>query len=363
MASQLPPPGDSWQEQPHDATNPLNPLRDEYVPHGEGAVLHAGDQLLAAAGSEKTAAVAYRRRVRLPIILFLATCLSTWLAGVAVLQRPLLYHPIDFLDLVIAALRNSWDNGLAYMFAVMSILLAHEMGHFLMTLRYRIPASFPFFIPMVPPLGTMGAVIAMQGSRADRKQLFDIGLAGPLAGLVVALPVLCAGIYLAEPASPYAPAFMVTRLDGGETKVDESETLVLVQPLATRLLVPVLRPDLAGHPVRMNALLLAGWVGLLITGLNMIPMSQLDGGHVAYALFRRRAHHLATACLFLAIIYIVASAQMPWVLMLVLIVLIGIYHPPTANDHARLGKLRTALGWASLVIPVFCLPPTPIELN
>lgn len=283
-----------------------------------------------------------RRRVWLPVLLFLATCVSTLWAGAVGLS---FFARSDGLELFVHVLRvASWRNGLEYMFAIMGILLAHEMGHFLMTVRYRIPASLPYFIPMpLNPLGTVGAVIAMQGSEADRKQLFDIGLAGPIAGLLVAVPVLCAGIYLAEP-EPGRPFFS--------------------QPLLTKLLLPLLRPELPhGASLAMNPLLMAGWVGLLITGLNMMPISQLDGGHVAYALFRRKAHFLAYGLLFLAVVYIVASARPFWVLMLSLVVLIGLEHPPTANDNVRLGPVRVALGAASLAIPVFCFPPQPFNFD
>jgi membrane-associated protease RseP (regulator of RpoE activity) len=262
--------------------------------------------------------------VWLPLFLFLATCLSTFWAGAVG------WLAFDRLD---------WGRGLVYMAAVMGILLAHEMGHFLMTLRHRIPASWPFFIPMPYPLiGTMGAVIAMQGSRADRRQLFDIGLAGPLAGLLVCVPVLCLGIYVAEPGPSAFP-----------------------QPLLMQGLVPWIRPDLSPGAMLPNPLLMAGWVGLLVTGLNMLPISQLDGGHVTYAIFRRGAHVLAYALLFVAIVFVVWKSWIQWVLMLALIVLIGVEHPPTANDRARLGPLRVVVGALSLAIPVLCFPPQPID--
>ncbi len=265
-----------------------------------------------------------QRRVWLPLSLFLATCLSTlWSGAIGWLVS-------DQLD---------WGRGLVYMAALMGILLAHEMGHFLMTLRHRIPASWPFFIPMpAPPIGTMGAVIAMQGSRADRKQLFDIGLAGPLAGLVVCVPVLCLGIYLAEPGpSPFQ------------------------QPLLTKMLVPWMRPDLSSGGMLPNPLLMAGWVGLLVTGLNMLPISQLDGGHVTYAIFRGGARWLAYALFVAAIWLVVWNAWLHWVVMLALVTLIGIEHPPTADDRVRLGPLRVVLGIASLLIPVLSFPPQPID--
>ena len=159
----------------------------------------------------------------------------------------------------------------------MGILLAHEMGHFLQALRYHVPASLPFFIPMpISQLGTMGAVIGMQGSNANRKELFDIGLSGPWAGLVVAIPVSIAGILQASYVVP-PPGIPADFAD----------------PLIFRLLMAWFRPDLPeGAELIMNPLLMAGWVGMLITGLNMLPVSQLDGGHVTYAP-SANAHYIA----------------------------------------------------------------------
>jgi Zn-dependent protease len=278
------------------------------------------------------------RRVGLPLFLFIATCLSTFGCGAIGLEGLMAYLD-DRIELFRLIQRADWRTGLVYMTGVMGILLAHEMGHFLMTLRHGIPASWPFFIPMpFPPIGTMGAVIAMQGSRADRKQLFDIGLAGPLAGLVVCVPVLCLGIYVAQPGvSAYQ------------------------QPLLTKLIVPLIRPDLVGRGMVDNPLILAGWVGLLVTGLNMLPISQLDGGHVIYALLRRWANVLVYVFFFLAIVVVVWKSWTHWVLMLALVTLIGVEHPRTANDDARLGPLRVVLGVLSLAIPALCFPPRPID--
>ena len=167
----------------------------------------------------------------------------------------------------------NWPDGLRYMLAVMGILLAHEMGHFLMAVRYHIPASYPIFIPMpVTFMGTMGAVIAMDGARADRKQMFDIGIAGPLAGLVVAIPLLCVGIWVAKPV------------------VLPTSSPVTGDPLLAELLIGWLHPDARLVPrfrVSGNPFYMAGWVGMLITGLNMMPISQLDGGHVTLRAFRQ----------------------------------------------------------------------------
>ena len=195
------------------------------------------------------------------------------------------------LDFRRVVLRN-WDQGLIYMTCVVGILLMHEMGHFLATVLYRIPASLPMFIPFpITPIGTMGAVIGMDGRLANRKEIFDIGIAGPIAGLVAAIPILWVGIMQLDLAGP---VYGMERYDC---------------PLLVEWMIGVLRPDQGIvseiRTSQLNAYFMAGWVGLLITGLNMLPVSQLDGGHVIYTLFGRRAHWIARGFVFAAILYIV----------------------------------------------------------
>lgn len=285
-----------------------------------------------------------RRRLGLPLVLFLATCVSTFFAG-ATGWAPYLF--LDSFQQAGEAMARHWTQGLTYMAAVLAILVTHEMGHFSFALRHRIPASFPYFIP-VPflPFGTMGAVIGMAGSGANRRQMFDLGIAGPLAGLVVAIPVAWIGIQQMAPPPP------------------PSAGLAMHPPLIFKLMIEYLHPDypkdMVLYPGTMNPYLMAGWVGMLITGLNMLPISQLDGGHVTYALLGRRAHVLARALLIGAIVFVLASEQYGWVLMIVLITLMGTDHPPTADDSMPLGWPRQLLGWASLAIPILCFTPLGI---
>jgi membrane-associated protease RseP (regulator of RpoE activity) len=237
----------------------------------------------------------------------------------------------------------NWHQGLTYMGAVLAILLTHEMGHFYFTLKYHIPASFPIFIPLpINAFGTMGAVIGMDGLRANRRELFDMGLAGPLAGLVVAIPVMWLGVQRLDLSGP-----------PGE--------LSFHNPLLVQWMIDWLRPDLASSSrvgiAELNPFFMAGWVGFLITGLNMLPISQLDGGHVIYALFGRKAHLLARLFLLTAIALIVYFEVYIWTVMLVLVTLLGTDHPPTSDDRAPMGPLRWAIGLASLVIPILCFPP------
>ncbi|MFO7903631.1 MAG: site-2 protease family protein [Pirellulaceae bacterium] len=290
--------------------------------------------------SEGPGKLAWRRqrRRRLPLILFVVTCLSTFWVG----ANHWLPWPVD--GELRRMLLAHWQDGLTYMGCVLAILFAHEMGHFLATVRYGIPASFPYFIPFpISPIGTMGAVIGMDGLKADRKELFDIGLAGPLSGLVVALPVMWIG---------------VTKLDFQQF---EYGPFALDLPLLIRAAVYVIQPS--GHTSEtavwfshLNPYFMAGWVGLLVTGLNMMPVSQLDGGHVVYTLFGRKAHWIARTFVVAAILVVVVSGRWEWSPMILIVLLIGPDHPPTRNDHMPLGCVRTVLGISAILIPVFCFP-------
>jgi len=297
-----------------------------------------------------------RRRVMLPIVLFLATCLSTFFVGTTEWSPPLLglsvpagYDPylsdpaIEFRRSMLHY-TDHWTTGLIYMATLLGILFAHEMGHFLTAVYYRIPASLPFFIPIpISPIGTFGAVIGMDGMRADRKELFDIGLAGPLAGLVVAIPVMLYGISTTDLSAPGVGAY---ELD---------------LPLGTRLLMywmgtPGFDWSVNINQSQLNPYFMAGWVGLFVTGLNMLPVSQLDGGHVTYTMFGRKAHYLAWATCIAAVLFIVIAQATMWILMLALILLMRPNHPPTRDDGVPIGWFRYVIGGLSLIIPVLCFP-------
>ena len=281
-----------------------------------------------------------RPRARLQLLLYLLTGLTTFAAG-AVGWQPLLLG-VDDVGVASAVLAH-WDRGLLYMAAVLAVLTAHEAGHFIAARLHGIPATLPFFIPMPILLtGTLGAVIGMEGSRADRRQLFDIAIAGPLAGLVVAVPLMALGLLTgtAGETNPFA-----------------------LPPLATWL-QSLLRPDLAAATtIAPNALFMAGWVGLLVTGLNMIPVSQLDGGHICYAVFGRRGNWVARAVLIASILTVVISGQYNWVALVVIVTFMGVDHPPIREEGRPLDAFRTALGIASFVIPVLTFMPEPLRLE
>ena len=228
-----------------------------------------------------------RPRVVLPLLLFVATCISTFVVGgdmfgATASVRQLVdqedgqrvFRQVFTTDWGAA---QTWLNGLKYSSALMAILFAHEMGHYLQARRYGVPASWPWFIPMPsPPMGTMGAVIVQASGYANRKQLFDIGISGPLAGLVLAIPTCVLG------------------LRNCEVKVPDQVTMTFGDPLILQWLADlVIGPRPPGAELWLNPFLHAGWVGIFVTALNLIPIGQLDGGHILYCLIGRKAHVVA----------------------------------------------------------------------
>jgi len=286
-----------------------------------------------------------RRRILLPVALFVTTCFACFWAG-ATQWDPTLYF--DSVASMRQAFAQHWGQGVVYAACVLAILLTHEMGHFLATIRYRIPATLPFFLPLpISPLGTLGAVIGMDGLRANRKEMFDIGIAGPLAGLAVAFPILLIGIYQLDPNQATSGRFL------------------LDCPWIVRWLLMLVHGNAYASGTfissgQLNPFFMAGWVGMLITGINMLPVGQLDGGHVLYTLFPKKAHWIARGFLFFAIAFVVFGEAHIWVVMLLLVISMGTDHPPTADDSVSLGWVRTTIGCVSLTIPFLCFPPAGI---
>lgn len=315
-------------------------------------------------GAKAAASPSGQSRSRLALILFLLTCLSTFLTGFMGIGEPL-FSTLpsvllslldgDFRRYFLATFPAHLKEGFVYSGCVMAILGAHEMGHYLQARRYGVPASFPFFIPFpISPFGTMGAVIVQQSGVANRKSMFDIAISGPLAGLVVALPVTYFGIKGAK----------VLEITGPGAAYGD--------PLLLKWMYQLIPGGIpAGSDVifNNNPLLFAGWVGIFITALNLIPIGQLDGGHILYCLIGRRAHYVARGLFLVAatvVVYSIAFGDrdyMGWSLMLFLIWIFGTRHPPTANDRMPLGPLRVVLGWLTLMFIIIGLTPTPMYFH
>jgi membrane-associated protease RseP (regulator of RpoE activity) len=247
------------------------------------------------------------------------------------------------------AILSNWDTGLWYAALVLAFLFAHEMGHFVAAWRYGVPCSYPMVIPFpLTPIGTLGAVIVTDPRSADRKMMFDIGIAGPIAGLVVGIPMLAIGL---------------SQLD---FRIESTSDTRLGLPLIANGLLAWIRPQgyTGQTDIGLDQLtpsLMAGWVGMLVTGLNMMPVSQLDGGHVIHGLFGRRARDLAWAFIILAIVGCIVTQAYHWGLMIALVIFIGVVHPPTRDDRVPLGAPRYFLGLLPLVIPVVCFTVFPLK--
>jgi membrane-associated protease RseP (regulator of RpoE activity) len=306
--------------------------------------------------------------VRTNVYLFLATVVSVFLAGAEYVHRG--PEPAGFVAWLRAALDPRFlITGYAFAVPLLAILLTHEFGHYFAARYHRVPASLPYFIPLpfLSPFGTMGAVIGMRGAIRSRSALLDIGAAGPLAGLVVALPVLWWGIA----ASP------VTALpNGAYTQEGQS---ILYWLLKRLIHGPI--PD--GSDVVLHPTAMAGWVGLLVTMLNLIPFGQLDGGHIAYALFGAKQDRFAiwvrrsllgllaynvaaffgpillrTSKLSIGLAIANSLTWLVWYLLLGLLARLGgREHPPFEPGPLSAG--RQFVAWLCLILFALLFMPTP----
>lgn len=323
----------------------MHPLRPDPPPR----TLPSHDGLFEQLKQRKQVVVRARPRPRLrwqlPLFLFLATCVSTVVTHSNYLFR--WFEP---------GLEVNWKQGLIYGATVMAILTAHEFGHYLQARRYGVPASLPYFLPMPLSLfGTLGAVIVMRPRKAGPKALFDIAATGPLAGLLPALLACFFGLRWSE-------------LVDAVPKQEGALGVPLIFDFFSFLVFGNV-PE--GQALQLHPLAFAGWVGLFITALNLLPIGQLDGGHILYTLVGKRAHFISVAFLGSAAIVVLVDATReifwqsgigywPWGLLVLLLFFLGVKHPPTADDGAALGPGRTLLGWALLLFVILGFTPRPL---
>jgi len=294
---------------------------------------------------------------RLHMLLLLLTLLTTLAAGAGLFFG-------DFLDVLIASLSGASGSlppgkllaallveGGQFAGALLLILGAHECGHYFMARRYGMLVTPPYFLPMpIGPIGTLGAVIRMRSPMVHRRALLDIGLAGPIAGLVVALPFLLYGV--AHSSYSVIPTWEKDSLWFGNSFLTWGLTRLMLG-------APELGYGfnwLTAHPFAW-----AGWIGLLVTALNLMPVGQLDGGHSAYALFGRNQEHVA--CFFLGMIIALAFEFKAWLMWaLIITLIIRIAHPPVLDERVSLDPGRKAMAWAALVVLVLTFLPVPIHI-
>ncbi len=287
------------------------------------------------------------RTVAIPGVLFLLTLFFTVIIGVQ-------YH-ISYYNVVLPAGAGfwgfllshpaSWLWGLSYSLSLLGILLVHELGHYFACRRHGIVATLPHFIPAPTLIGTFGAFIKIRSPFSSKRALFDVGLAGPLAGFLVALPIVAVGISLSQVVERGVQA-------GG---------LTLGEPLAFTLLgrlllgeIPAQR-DLLVHPMAF-----AGWFGLLATAFNLFPIGQLDGGHILYALLGRKAYYFGIAAV-AALVLLGIFFWQGWLLWALIATLIGLRHPPIFEAE-RLDNRRKLLAAVALLIFILSFTPAPLAL-
>lgn len=235
--------------------------------------------------------------------------------------------------------------GLMYMVSLIGILLAHEMGHYLTCRFYGLNATLPFFIPLPNLIGTMGAFIRIRSPISQKNQLFDVGVAGPLAGFVLTVPAVAFGLAM----SKVVPALPV------------EGSITFGEPLLFKIFGTLVMGDIPqGYDIILHPIGFAGWVGTLVTAMNLFPIGQLDGGHVLYAIMGPRARKLGPfvlAAFVLMGIFFFAG----WFVWAVLIAILGIKHPPVRDEYIPLDRRRQWI--ALLVVVVFALSfiPAPIH--
>lgn len=292
-----------------------------------------------------------KNKTWLNILLFIVTVFSTFFVGISwsisftyaeelSQNQDISLLPSIVFDSRIIAL------SLLYAVVLMTILLGHELGHYLTCRFYRIEATLPYFIPAPTLIGTLGAFIKIKSPITRKRQLFDIGVAGPMTGFLLSLPALVYGLSHSKVVLALPPS---------------KDTLVFGEPLLLKAIGSILFKnvtsdfDLFLHPVGF-----AGWVGILVTAFNLFPVGQLDGGHVAYALIGPGAKRLAR---FFLIMFFVMGVffWIGWIIWALIILILGLKHPRIVDEAERLSPARKILGIVVISIFILSFIPAPIK--
>jgi membrane-associated protease RseP (regulator of RpoE activity) len=273
------------------------------------------------------------------LALFVATVLSTLYIGA-------LYQTGEF-----EGWRMLW-RGWPFSLSLLLILGTHELGHYFAARYHNVPVSLPYFIPLPTRfslIGTMGAFIRLKAPVKNRRALLDVGAAGPLAGMVFAVPILLYGLATSEVGPlPVDTSYI---LEGNSILYWLAKFIVFGRPLPA-----------GGVDVQLNQVAWAGWVGLLVTGLNLIPLGQLDGGHVAYVLFGKKARQLFWPAI-IGLIGLAALTSTPmWFIWVVLLYFLGRYHAVPLDDVTALDSRRRLIAFFTLLLFVLVFTPVPIRL-
>jgi membrane-associated protease RseP (regulator of RpoE activity) len=294
------------------------------------------------------------RRIWLHILLFLLTALfATLYGGVQYGERASTLLPHLWFGFIMPP-SVAWRlltspamllEGLSFSLPLMTILFSHEAGHYLACRAHRLDATLPYFMPVPFGIGTLGAFIRIRAPFMSKRELMDVGAAGPLTGFIVTLPFLFAGVALSTPTTMAAPPGAV----------------LYGEPIAFHAVGRLLHPSLLqGGDILVQPMAMAAWFGLLVTALNLLPFGQLDGGHVTYALLGKVHRRLAWPLLMLLVV--LGLLWLGWWLWVVIALAMGVRHPWLPDQDARLDARRRIVGWACIVLFALCFTPTPVSI-
>jgi membrane-associated protease RseP (regulator of RpoE activity) len=266
------------------------------------------------------------------VLLFFLTLLTTLLAGA--LQEGV--NPLKNPEQI--------PRGFPFALALMGILLAHELGHYLVARGHGMDVTLPYFSPAPSFIGTFGAFIKMRSPARDRRMLLDIGAAGPLVGVAVSIPLLILGLSLSE----------VKPIEGQMgTNLGDSLLLWVISKLVVGNLPP-------GHDVVIHPVGFAGWIGLLVTSLNLLPVGQLDGGHVLYALLGEKQIKISKFG-FAGLLALGILGWEGWLFWGLLLWIMGFRHPPPLEWWVPLDRRRKIIGWATIAVFILTFIPVPFS--
>ena len=270
----------------------------------------------------------------LHVSLFVLTFLSTLLVGAVQTGADLIEEPSKIY------------KGIPFSLTLMIILLSHELSHYFSSRKHGVEATLPYFIPAPTIFGTFGAFIKMKSPIVTRKALIDIGASGPIAGFIISVIATIIGLNMSEIVSSAQAK--------GALNLGDS----LLFSLLSRIVLGVTPSD---SDILLNPVAFAGWIGLFVTSINLIPVGQLDGGHIAYALFGEKHNRLSFMLIFVMVLFGLFLWE-GWFVWAVLLLILGLRHPPVIYWEVPLDSKRKFIGWLALVIFILTFIPTPFQL-
>jgi len=268
------------------------------------------------------------------LVLFVLTLFSTLFVGAMQTGADLLKEPFNIY------------KGIPFSFTLMLILICHELSHYFASRKHGVEATLPYFIPAPTIIGTFGAFIKMKSPIVTRKALIDIGASGPIAGFIISVIATIIGLNMSEIVSSAQAK--------GALNLGDS----LLFSLLSRIILGVTPSD---SDILLNPVAFAGWIGLFVTSINLIPIGQLDGGHIAYALFGEKHNRLSFILIFVMVLFGFFLWE-GWLVWAVLLLILGLRHPPVVYWEVPLDSKRKFIGWLALVIFILTFIPTPFQL-